>query len=259
VHISLILHILNLFTDNFKSNQGIFIVGLFSIVGMYQIDELDKLIQSENFKNKVTYIQRSIIEWYKKKGRRFPWRSESSWKIGLITELLLQRTRATKVKEIYELFFNKYSDLRKLCKSPLDEIEALIFPLGLHRQRAKRLRKIACLIVEIEQVPSAKELKKLPGIGDYSANAVHTLYLGERNPLLDTNFKRVYSRYFNINIPSESKLIKLYTFAEEILPIKNSRLYNYGILDLAFLVCTFSKPKCTKCPLTKYCSYYASL
>lgn len=239
-----------------KKSSNFFKLIVLKCFVMYQIDNLDKLINSKNFKSKVKYLHKSIFNWYKINGRYFPWRTEKSWKIGLITELLLQRTRATKVEELYDIFFNKYSDLKILCESPLDEIEALIFPLGLYKQRAERLREIACLIKEIDGTPSVKELKGFLGIGEYSANAVYSLYLGRRNPLLDTNFRRVYSRYFDINIPTESKLLKLYDFAEKILPLKKCDLYNYGILDLAFLVCTFSKPKCEECPLTEFCSNY---
>lgn len=217
------------------------------------------MIQFEIDDKKIRYFQEQIKLWYDEHHRDFPWRSEKSWKKGLIIELMLQRTRASKVHEIYNPFFTKFPTCADLCDANPIEVAQAILPLGLHNQRAKRLIKIACLIKDISEKPTVEWLKKLPGVGDYTANAVLCFYLNERRVLLDTNFRRVYSRFFGLPLDESIKREKMLPILDKILPKDEYVKFNFGVLDFAFLVCTFYNPKCSSCIFQHDCTYFSKL
>ncbi|GAH00814.1 unnamed protein product, partial [marine sediment metagenome] len=104
------------------------------------------------------------------------------------------------------------------------------------------------------------DLKKLEGIGNYSANAILCFGFNQRRPLLDSNFIRVYNRVFNIT--SKTKTAKndkfLWEFSELLLPNKNFINFNYAILDLGGNICITFKPKCHICPLSKICFFFSN-
>ena len=207
-------------------------------------------------KAKVKYLQTQILKWVKTNGRNFPWRKKLPWQKALILEILLQRTRAEQVLTIYDQFFERFPNLESLCKSSLDEIMALIKPLGLYKLRAKRLKQVACELKNRKNLPSPEILKSYNGVGNYIANAVHCFHRGKRLPLLDTNFRRVYSRYFGWDLPEDFRRISFFhEIARNILPLRNASWFNYGILDLGAMVCK-PKPRCEICPLRNSCSFY---
>lgn len=101
------------------------------------------------------------------------------------------------------------------------------------------------------------DLKKLKGIGDYSANAVLCFGFKLKRPLLDSNFIRIYKRVFDVS--PKTKTAKsdkyLWDFSEALLPDSNFIKFNYAILDLGGNICISRKPKCNICPLTRICFY----
>lgn len=221
------------------------------------LKSLENSIEKAHYKRfsvKVLNLHEIIANWYRENKRYFPWRDDIHWKQGLITELLLQRTRATKVEEVFHILFEKYPDFHSLCSASKEELAEMITILGLQEQRSTRLIQIACEFKDKKDDPSLELLKASSGVGDYVANATLCFYLDQSRPLLDTNFRRVYSRYFDVDIPLASKQKKAYEFIRKIVPEKNCDTFSYGILDLAFYICTFNNPKCKSCPLSSFCS-----
>lgn len=139
-------------------------------------------------------------------------------------------------------------------------VKDIIKSLGL-LFRAQNLDEIRIKIRENfnNGIPSEFEnLKKLKGIGDYSANAILCFGFSEKRPLLDANFIRIYKRVFNI--ASKKKTAKtdkfLWNFSENLLPDKNFIDFNYGILDIGGNICTPKNPKCLECPLKDLCNFF---
>jgi A/G-specific adenine glycosylase len=140
----------------------------------------------------------TLLEWHKRNCRDFPWRRLSDPYKILISEILLQKTRAENVVAVFNRFITKYPNAEKLFTASSSELKSEIEILGLHTQRATKLQKLARILVEIYNgtVPNnKKELLELPGIGIYVANAVLCFAFGYDVPLLDTNIGRIIERY----------------------------------------------------------------
>lgn len=103
-----------------------------------------------------------------------------------------------------------------------------------------------------------EEIERLPGVGQYVANAILLFCYDQPEPLLDTNMARVLERVYEprrlVDIRYDPYLQAL---ARRIVHCKRSRDINWAILDLAALVCVIRTPRCELCPLSTLCSYYA--
>lgn len=213
----------------------------------------------EKFKEKTKYFREKVIEFYLKHGRRFPWREAKDPYVVLISELLLQKTTSKQVLSVFNEFFSTFPNIQQLARANVKEIEEIVGILGL-RKRARFLKELALQIVsEFNGVipKDRNKLLKLKGVGPYTANAVLAFAYGECVPVVDTNVARVIRRYFGLQEKKPAHADKvLWRFAEQIMPVERCREYNYGLLDLAALVCKAHSPLCSECPLNKYCSYY---
>ena len=142
-------------------------------------------------------------------------------------------------------------------------LSKLISSLGL-LYRAQKLEDLKEQLKKnfINQIPdSFDELKLLSGIGDYGANAILCFGYGEKRPLLDSNFVRVYKRVFEINPKTKTaKTDKfLWEFTEKMLPNKEFIDFNYGVLDIGGNICISKNPKCIECPINQICKFYKLL
>jgi len=100
----------------------------------------------------------------------------------------------------------------------------------------------------------------LPGVGDYIANAVLCFAFSKKMPIIDANIGRVMKRIYSFPVksaPSRDK--KLAERMEELIPDRYFKEFNYGILDIAALICIPRKPRCEECPLTAICDHYMNL
>ncbi|MFX0142354.1 MAG: A/G-specific adenine glycosylase, partial [Candidatus Hodarchaeota archaeon] len=129
------------------------------------------------------------------------------------------------------------------------------------KYRANKIIKLKNqLINEFDRkIPSNfEDLKKLPGIGDYNANAILCFGFKKKRALLDNNFIRVYQRVFNVKsytkTPKTDKF--LWNFSESLLlPITSYLTFNYGVLDFGGIICLPKIPKCQICFLKEICFY----
>jgi A/G-specific adenine glycosylase len=202
-----------------------------------------------------------IVEWYKRSGDRgLPWRSRRDpWSI-LLAAFLLRKTTATQVARVYTKILRELPSPAHVLRAGTQRIERLLRPLGMHRQRARLLRKLAQCIVESHggRVPGSKaELMALPGIGQYAASEVLLVAHGQREPLLDRNMARVLGRVFGVKLGRRPHTDpELWAFARSILPQnqKEARSFCYGVLDFARRICTARSPKCPACFVRDICS-----
>jgi len=208
---------------------------------------------------KLRCFREKVVEFYKEYGRLFPWREIRDPYVVLVSELLLQKTTSQQVLSIFKQFFEKFPDWASLANAEERDIEAVIGKLGL-RKRARFLKEIATQVVNEfgGEVPRDYEkLLKLKGVGSYTANAVLAFAYNMCAPVVDTNVARVLRRYFGLKGDKPAYADKeLWEFANSIMPQKECREYNYGLIDLAALVCKPKDPLCSTCPLNKYCEHY---
>lgn len=199
-------------------------------------------------------VARRLTEWYRRRGRDFPWRHTRDPYVILATEFLLQRTRAETVAKVFEEFFSRYPSPESLANADPEELRKFFSRLGLVR-RADALREAAREIVERHggSVPRSKEeLLKLKGVGPYIASAVLCFAYSAPVPVVDTNVARVLGRAAGASSRGEAE-----AFLERLLRHGNPREISLALIDLGALVCT-RKPRCPECPLSDLCSYRGS-
>jgi A/G-specific adenine glycosylase len=195
-------------------------------------------------------IHAQLLHWYKKEGRHsLPWRNTDDIYHVYLSEIMLQQTQVNRVRdEYYPQFLAKFPSLKALGDAPLDEVLSAWSGLGYYR-RAKNLHNAAKL-VKNTLPQTIKELKALPGIGDYTASAICCFGLWQSVPVVDTNIARVLKRYFAL-LNLSDKIT--WETANNFLNSNDPRSHNLALMDLGSMVCLPKNPKCEECPLCESC------
>ena len=162
-------------------------------------------------------LSKKVLAWYDNSKRKLPWsvgkKSPKKLYYRLLSEFMLQQTQVKTVIPYFIAFIKKYKSLKALSKCSEKEILKMWEGLGYYR-RAKNLLACSKLLVQNykSKLPqSFNEVKKLPGIGDYTANALLGLIYNQPRIAVDGNVKRVFSRIMNI----EEKKINFDKFIEK--------------------------------------------
>ena len=115
-------------------------------------------------KNEVMWFQRRLRPWFKSNRRDFPWRNSDDPYVICISEIFLQQTSALKVADLIGMFTDRYPDWNTVAKSAPAEIEAVIYPLGIHKRRARTVHSLANVIINLDGLPRTRHgLENLPG------------------------------------------------------------------------------------------------
>ena len=209
-------------------------------------------------------LSKKILAWYDNSKRNLPWRvskkSPKNLYYRLLSEFMLQQTQVKTVIPYFKKFTNKYKSLEALSNINEKEILKSWEGLGYYR-RAKNLLAAAKIIVRQynSKLPNTlNELKKLPGIGDYTANALLGLVYDKPTIAVDGNVKRIFARYLN---KKESKI----NFTK-LIDLNKKSLFNTernadfveAIMEFGALICKPKDPKCEHCCLNKSCRYLKS-
>ena len=202
-------------------------------------------------------FRRRLLFWYGNNGRNFPWRKKylSKYKI-IISEILLQRTRAETVASFFNTFIEKYPSWKKLAKAKELEIGEVMRPIGLWKRRASTLKQLAIFMSNRKgRFPRSRdEIEAMPGVGQYIANAILLQCHGEAQPLLDINMARVLERVFGSRKLSDIRYDPyLQRLSLEVVQCKESKKINWAILDLASSTCLPKNPRCNTCPFKLIC------
>jgi len=211
-------------------------------------------------KSRIKQFQKKLLCWYSDNRRVFPWRYVMDPYKVMVSEVLLQQTNASKVVEPFNIITNKYQSVKELAEADLAFLELIFADLGLF-YRAERLIRISRYVLSEYngQFPAElTELKKIPGIGDYSGSALLCFGFGMHSAVIDTNIIRIFSRYFDVvskkSRPRTDK--ELWLFAESVLPAENYVDFNYALLDFAAAVCRHYRPICDSCVVNASCHYF---
>lgn len=204
-------------------------------------------------------LQQRLLRWYLTSGRTFPWRAAgASWYVCMVSELLLQRTRAETVAVFFPSFVKRFPGWSHLAVATEHELRAFLEPIGLWRRRAASLRALA---IEMRRrcgrFPSSREeLETLPGVGQYVASAAMVFCHRKREPFLDVNMARVLERCFSPRTLVDIRYDPwLQALARAVVNHPRSREINWAVLDLAATTCTIRNPRCEACPLVGCCRF----
>jgi A/G-specific adenine glycosylase len=170
---------------------------------------------------------------------------------------MLQQTRVETVIPYFERWMRRFPGIEILANASVQELLAVWEGLGYYG-RAHNLHKAAQLVIREYhgQLPEeARLLRKLPGIGRYTAGAIASIAFGHDEPTLDGNIRRVLARYFNVSEDARSTIgeRELWELAAKYLPPGRAGEYNQAIMDLGASVCTPKNPDCDHCPLQDAC------
>lgn len=208
----------------------------------------------------IEHFQEAILLWYEINGRKFPWRNKGLTHYQLvIAETLLQRTKAETVSKFYRQFIKDFPNWTSLDQADTAAIEQYLKPIGLYRQRAKRLKNLALEMVKRKgKLPKERaDLESIPFMGQYITNAVELIIHNKPSPLVDVNMARVLERYFGkrkmADIRYDPYLQKL---SYKVVNLSRAKEINWAILDFAALICKAQKPICKSCQLNTACSYF---
>jgi len=206
-----------------------------------------------------TFVQVELQTWFEQSGRIFPWRFDHDPYHVLIAELMLRRTQARQVIEVYKRFIRQYPNISTLDEAANEEVETVLYPLGL-KWRAKNFKAVARQIILTHKgmIPTAQnELLALPGVGPYVTSAVLCFAFGKATVLADTNTVRVAARFFGFACNAESRRKKsVIEFIGQLVDKNKPDVSNYALLDFAALVCLPRRPLCGICPIASHCQYF---
>ena len=203
-----------------------------------------------------------FANWFKTRGRSFPWREENVSPFGiLLAEVLLKQTRAEMVAAVWPALYRKYPNATSLEPASPEVLHHHISCLGFGRQRVTALRQLSAAINKAGGLPSQPaDLMKLPYVGIYSAHAVACFAFGHRVPVVDLSIVRVLSRLAGIDPPSDIRRApEVWEIAWTILPDKEFKEHNYGLLDFAADMCKVRSPRCDECPVAPSCAHVRHL
>lgn len=205
----------------------------------------------------VRQFQQRLIRWYTRHGRDLPWRQTRDPYRILVSEVMLQQTQVERVLDYYEPFLRRYPDFEALARSPEPAVREAWEGLGYYA-RARNLHRTAQHVAEqhggrLPDDPVA--IRRLPGIGRYTAGAVLSFAYGQDAAILDTNAARVLSRVFGVRRSrSKSRLQqRLWAIAEAVTPAGKADRFNQAIMDLGATVCRVQTPACSRCPVRRSC------
>ncbi len=199
-----------------------------------------------------------LLSWYDRERRILPWREDPSPYHVWLSEIMLQQTRVEAVKRYYERFLERLPDIESLAGAKEDTCLKLWEGLGYY-SRVRNLHRAAVRVMEDfgGQLPEkAADLKKLPGIGDYTAAAIASIAFGEKVCALDGNLMRVFARMTaeKRSIKDPAVISAASTYYMERTPDERPGDFNQALMDLGAMVCLpSSMPKCGICPWRDMC------
>ncbi|HEX2282244.1 MAG TPA: A/G-specific adenine glycosylase [Thermomicrobiales bacterium] len=215
--------------------------------------------REENQQNQLARIREELLRWFKENARDLPWRRTRDPYAILVSEVMLQQTQVDRVFPYYTRFLERFPTVQALAAAPTSDVIRIWSGLGYNR-RAVNLQRAARTVVDerggtFPEDPA--ELKKLPGIGAYTAGAIAAFAYERDVAFLDTNMRRVVSRViFGSESAPESDAIKS---ATTLLPPGHGWIWNQALIEFGALQCTARRPACIICPLREECAAYPTM
>jgi len=200
-----------------------------------------------------------MLAWYDRQGRRLPWRAPPGerpdpYRVWL-SEVMLQQTSVQAAAPYFHDFLARWPTVHDLAAAPQDEVLAAWAGLGYYA-RARNLH--ACAGVVSEQhggvfPGTEKELRKLPGIGPYTAAAIAAIAFDRPAAPLDGNLERVVARLFDVRDALPGAKETLREHLRSLVPDHRPGDFAQAMMDLGATICVPSSPRCMLCPLAGDC------
>jgi len=197
-----------------------------------------------------------LLAWYVEHARDLPWRAPPGAPLPdayavWLSEIMLQQTTIAAVTPRFAAFLARWPTVEALAAADDAEVMAAWAGLGYYA-RARNL--LACARAVGGRFPDTEEaLRKLPGIGRYTAAAIASIAFGQRAVVVDGNVERVVSRLFAVEAPLPAARAELYRLTDSITPGERAGDFAQAMMDLGSTICTPRNPRCLVCPVQAHC------
>lgn len=202
-------------------------------------------------------MQRNLLAWYAVRGRAdLPWRVTRNPYFTVVSEFMLQQTQVERVAPKFTEFVERFGSFEQLAASGVADVLRAWQGLG-YNSRALRLKKLAEAVMRDHAgiMPSdTQTLRRLAGVGAYSAAAIRVFAFDIEDAALDTNVRRILHRYAHgSEYPPKVNAVELDSLARDLVPHGFAHDWHSALMDLGASICTARKPRCGECPLTDAC------
>lgn len=204
----------------------------------------------------------ALLCWYVVDKRRLPWRTEPGerpdpYRVWL-SEIMLQQTTVAHASPYFERFTARWPTVADLAAAGDGEVMAAWAGLGYYA-RARNL--LACARKVADELGGTfpcdeAELRRLPGIGDYTAAAVAAIAFGRRAVAVDANVERIVARLFAVEERLPAARPRIRSLAATLLPEHRAGDFTQAMMALGQTICTPHSPDCGRCPLTAHCAAF---
>ena len=202
----------------------------------------------------------TLLNWFALNGRDLPWRHTKDAYAIWLSEVILQQTRIQQGMDYWLRFMRRWPRVEDLAAASEDEVLREWQGLGYY-SRARNLHAAAQQIAANGSFPNTLDgIKKLKGVGDYTAAAIGSIAFGLPAAVVDGNVYRVLARHYGIDTPINTTQGKrLFTeLAQSLLPVDQPASFNQAMMDFGAIQCTPTSPKCVLCPLQESCEAFRS-
>lgn len=204
----------------------------------------------------------ALLAWYDRHARALPWRSPPGtpapepYRVWL-SEVMLQQTTVAAVGAYFRRFTERWPTVEALASADDADLMSAWAGLGYYA-RARNLLACARAVTAAGGVfpASEEELRKLPGLGSYTAAAVSAIAFGRRAVVVDANVERVVARLFAIGEPLPGARPAIRAAADSITPDERAGDFAQAMMDLGATICTPRSPRCMLCPLAQGCAAF---
>jgi len=204
-------------------------------------------------------IAAQLLDWYDAHARELPWRAPPGapapdpYRVWL-SEVMLQQTTTLAVIPYFAEFTRRWPTVEALAGADEADVMAAWAGLGYYARARNLLTCARQVAAQGGRFPgSEEELRKLPGLGAYTAAAVAAIAFGRRAVVVDANVERVVARLFAISEPLPSAKAAIRAAAEAITPRERAGDFAQAMMDVGATICTSRAPRCLLCPLTARC------
>lgn len=190
----------------------------------------------------------ALMEWYQEHKRDLPWRRGVDPYLTLVSESMLQQTQVDRVIPRFEQFIATWPTVASLATAEPADVLHMWSGLG-YNSRALRLREAAVRIDATGWPRTLTGLQELPGVGPYTAAAIASIAFGEAVPAVDTNLRRVLSRWVGEPLTGPD----LAAVSRDLFASPAGD-WNQAVMDLGSSLCRPRDPRCSLCPVASWCT-----
>jgi A/G-specific adenine glycosylase len=206
---------------------------------------------------------KALLCWYAVDKRRLPWRAENGarpdpYRVWL-SEVMLQQTTVAAVRPYFETFVARWPTVAALAAAEDGAVMAAWAGLGYYARARNLLACARAVAAEYEgRFPDDEAtLRRLPGIGAYTAAAIAAIAFGKRAVAVDGNVERVVARLHAVKTPLPAARTEIRALADAMTPDPGAGDFAQAMMDLGSAICTPRNPDCGRCPVRPWCAAYA--